>query len=75
LSGIKSVAPSVMALASRGLVSRVLPGRNHDAKETISLGVLTFSSFENASQKCGLVRICQHQQSRVSLTMIHRCFT
>jgi hypothetical protein len=52
-----------------------LPGRNHDAKETISLGVLTFSSFENASQKCGLVRICQHQQSRVSLTMIHRCFT
>jgi hypothetical protein len=64
-----------MALASRGLVSRVLPGRNHDAKETISLGVLTFSSFEKASQERGLVRICQRQQSRVSLTMIHRCFT
>jgi hypothetical protein len=41
-------------------------------KETISLGVLTFSSFEKASQELSLVWICQRQQSRVSLTMIHR---
>jgi hypothetical protein len=57
------------------LSGKLSNGRNSDAKEPIPFGELTLSSFEKASQERGLVRICQCQQCRMSLTMSRRWFT
>ena len=56
------------------LLGELASGRNHDAKKLVSLGVLTFASFEEASQKSCLARIRQQHQSRMNLPMIHRSF-
>jgi hypothetical protein len=50
-------------------------GPNPDPKKTISLGVLTLSSFEEAGQECSFFRIRQRQQSHLNLPIIQNCCT